>query len=176
MFSAISFFTVSTSVNKRRPRNHARFAKQNWPKTIVFSMFLHFSMVSEEAFFSIKFACRTRFSDLNYIGPFSKNDIKTNVFLTISFAVNSQFIATSTFVVNLRKHEIVKIPLVFVPLLMFCFGRTSCCESKNHRNLRSKRKIPIFSSSATVDDRKTKSLKNIGFYSISAPENSFLHR
>ena len=133
MFSAISFFTVSTSVNKRRPRNHARFAKQNWPKTIVFSMFLHFSMVSEEAFFSIKFACRTRFSDLNYIGPFSKNAVKTNVFLTISFAVNSQLIAASTFSTKSRKHEIVEIQLVLLPFLILCFGRTSYCESKNHK-------------------------------------------
>ena len=120
------------------------FCKAKLANNHCFSMFLHFSMVSEEAFFSIKFACRTRFSDLNYIGPFSKNAIKTNVFLTISFAVNSQFIATSTFVVNLRKHEIVKIPLVFVPFWQLCFGKTSYCESKIHRNLRSKRKIPIF--------------------------------
>ena len=80
MFSAISFFTVSTSVNKRRPRNHARFAKQNWPKTIVFSMFSHFPRARWMAAPSNNFACKTRFSDLNYIGPFSKNATKTNVF------------------------------------------------------------------------------------------------
>ena len=49
---------------------------------------------------------------------------------TISFAVNSQFIATSTFVVNLRKHEIVKFQLVFVPFVNFASARHRIANQK----------------------------------------------
>ena len=80
MFSASSFFMVSTSVNKRRLRHHARFAKQNLPKTIVFSMFLQFSRARWMAAPSTNFASKTRFHDLKCIRLISKNAIKTNVF------------------------------------------------------------------------------------------------
>ena len=76
MFSAISLFAVSTTLSKRRPRNYARFAMQNWQKNIVFSMFLHFPRARGMAAPSNNFAHKTRFHDLNYIRLISKNAIK----------------------------------------------------------------------------------------------------
>ena len=133
-------FDISQQTSSSQP---CSFRKAKFAKIHCFSMFAFFNGLRGGVFFDQIRMPNAIFWPELYRSVFKKC-YKNQCCLTISFAVNSQFIATSTFVVNLRKHEIVKIPLVFVPFWQLCFGKTSYCESKIHRNLRSKRKIPFF--------------------------------
>jgi len=81
-------------------------------KPFVFKAFWRFPAPPKWADLSIKFASKTRFSDLNFIGLFSENAIKINVFLTILHCIKMSFILTSSFSRKSRKRENVEISLV----------------------------------------------------------------